>query len=57
MFTSEMPTGPITLSNVRHWLGIVVAGVILAGVLGSVQPATAQQSVFKEAKQKYQFAE
>jgi TolB-like protein len=30
---------------------------VLAGALGSLQPATAQQSVFKEAKQKYQFAE
>jgi curli biogenesis system outer membrane secretion channel CsgG len=34
-----------------------MAGVALFGVLGSLQPAAAQQSVFEEAKQKYQFAE
>ena len=34
-----------------------MVGAALAGVLGSLQPVAAQQSVFKEAKQKYQFAE
>jgi TolB-like protein len=57
MFTTRTTTGPRVLSHLFRSLGVVVAGAVLLGVLGSVQPAVAQQSVFKEAKQKYQFAE
>jgi len=57
MSTSRTPTGSNLLPHLLRWLGVVTAGVALAGVLGSLQPAAAQQSVFKEAKQKYQFAE
>jgi len=38
-------------------LGMFLLGVVLAGGLGLVPDAAAQQSVLEEAKQKYQFAE
>lgn len=57
MSTSRVPTGSNVLPHLLRWVGVVTAGIALAGILGSLQPATAQQSVFKEAKQKYQFAE
>jgi TolB-like protein len=57
MSTSQTPTGSNILPHLLRWFGVVTAGIALAGVLGSLQPAAAQQSVFKEAKQKYQFAE
>lgn len=57
MPTSRTPTASTVLSHVLRRLGVAVAGVVLVGALGSLQPAAAQQSVFEEAKQKYQFAE
>jgi TolB-like protein len=54
---TRTPTGSSVLSHLLRGVGLVVAGLVLAGALGSFQPATAQQSTFKEAKQKYQFAE
>ena len=57
MLTSRTPTGSTVLPHLLRWLGFVVAGAVLVGVLAGPQPAAAQQSVFKEAKQKYQFAE
>ncbi len=57
MSTSQMPTVSTALPHLLRWLGVVVAGAIIAGTLGSLQPVSAQQSTFEEAKQKYQFAE
>ena len=57
MSTSRMPTGSSLFSHFLRGLGTLVAAVLLIGGLGMGQPASAQQSVFKEAKQKYQFAE
>jgi len=55
-----MPQPSMSLHSLPHslrWLSFVVAAAILVGALGVLQPTLAQQSVFKEAKQKYQFAE
>jgi len=57
MLTSRTSTGPTVFSHLLRWLGFVVAGAVIVGMLAGPQPAAAQQSVFKEAKQKYQFAE
>ena len=57
MSTSQRSTDSNILPHLFRSFGIFVAGVVLAGALGSLQPATAQQSTFEEAKQKYQFAE
>lgn len=57
MLTSQVSSGPNTLSHWQRWLGVAVAGIVAAGLLGGLQTAVAQQSAFKEAKQKYQFAE
>jgi TolB-like protein len=57
MFTSETSTGPNLLLSACRWLSVAVVGAMLVGGLGGVPAATAQQSVFEEAKQKYQFAE
>jgi TolB-like protein len=52
-----MPTGSNALRHFLSSLGRFVAAVLLVGALGMSQTVLAQQSVFKEAKQKYQFAE
>jgi TolB-like protein len=57
MFTLRAASGPNVLGHIQRWVGIVVAGALISGGLGGLQPASAQQSAFKEAKQKYQFAE
>ena len=58
MFTSRtsklLSTGSRWLSSLLRGLG---AAALVAVLLSSAQIATAQQSVLKEAKQKYQFAE
>lgn len=56
MFTIHR-TGPMSISLFFRRLGIVVLGAALVGSLGYVQEASAQQSVFEDAKEKYQFAE
>jgi TolB-like protein len=56
MSTLRTPTGGKPTFLDRSWLGVLVVGaLLLSGPL--VQGAAAQQSVFEEAKQKYQFAE
>lgn len=57
MSTSRTPTGPSSLQTFVRWLGVVALGVAVVGSIGGSQLAVAQQSVFDEAKQKYQFAE
>lgn len=57
MSTSKAPTGPFFLSRITECVGTLVLGAVLAVSLGSVQPVLAQQSVFEDARQKYQFAE
>lgn len=56
MSTSRMSTGAPFAVFDRRWLGVFVIGALLMGGL-LVEGAAAQQSVFKQAKQKYQFAE
>jgi TolB-like protein len=61
MFTSQAsalssPAIDVGGSFVRR-LGVLVLGVVLAGGLGLVPDASAQESALEEAKQKYQFAE
>lgn len=58
MSTSQTPAAPSTGSDLSSLLIRVLGIVALGGILVGVgQEAAAQQSVFKEAKQKYQFAE
>lgn len=57
MSTPRRPIGSNVLSHLLRWFGIAVAGAVLVGTLGTLQPAAAQQSTLEEAKQKYQFAE
>lgn len=40
-----------------RWMGTLLLGGLLLGSFGLLQKASAQQSVFEDAKQKYQFAE
>lgn len=51
-----MPTGATLPLFDRRWLGVLVIGALLTGGF-LVEGAAAQQSVLKQAKQKYQFAE
>lgn len=43
--------------QIVRWVGLVLLGGVLLGSVGLFQKAVAQQSVFEDAKQKYQFAE
>lgn len=43
--------------QLHRWIGLVLLGGMLLGTVGLLQQAVAQQSVFEDAKQKYQFAE
>jgi TolB-like protein len=54
---SASPSGSGRLLPVARRLGALLLGVLLIGSGGLVPDAAAQQSVFEEAKQKYQFAE
>jgi len=57
MSTPRRTIGSPLLAPLLQWVGGVMTVVALAGMLGVFQTATAQQSTFNEAKQKYQFAE
>jgi TolB-like protein len=56
MSTSRISRISLFASHSLRWLGAFVLGAVLAAGL-LVNTAAAQQSVFKQAKQKYQFAE
>ena len=60
MFTSRIPPSPIPdrpAGGLLRRLGALLLAALLVGGVGLVPDAAAQQSVFEEAKQKYQFAE
>lgn len=57
MYTSKTSTGSRIFARLLRWFGSIVVGGVLIGALGNVHPATAQQSVFEEGKERYQFAE
>jgi TolB-like protein len=57
MLTSRTFNGPSVFLPAVRWGSALLLGAILTTSFGGLQLATAQQSAFKQAKQKYQFAE